>query len=434
VSGHGQKVLLQHLIHPDSLDLLAREGLAEEVIPTEALRPVYRFAMDYYHAGGRTKAPSRAAMLTAWEDLLADHEITFPEDPDDSIEWAVDDLKTSYVHRKFQQHLKAAAVLMSEAEGIDKIEALASIANDLVSLSMSMESHESAVEATEGMAERMDAYEAREATRGETRGMLFGLSEVDAHTNGIQPGELAVLAAGAKVGKSYLLDRVALREWQRGRNVALFTLENSVEMTMDRIACMATGVDSTRWQHGQCSPEEVDAVRRWISEVDRYNADLWVIQPKPGQRSVEHMVREAQLRGADSLLLDQLTFIEVPDTRVPRHQQIRDVTHALKTMISTGRDRLSCLLAHQISREGIKVARKVGYHEMEHLAESSEVERTADWVFSLYQGREMRQVGWALLQTLAARRADTRNWELNWQVSSGLVQVRREVLDLGGDE
>lgn len=430
MSAHGQKVLMQHLIHADSLDLLAREGMDAEVIPTEALRPVYIWAIDYFHASGRLKAPSKAALMSEFEDLLADHEVAFPEDPDDSIEWAVDDLKTTYVHRMFQTSLKAGALAMSEAQGTDKITTLAEIARDMVSLSMRMESRESAVEATEGMEERLDAYEARVAAGDEVRGLIFGLAEVDTHTHGIQPGELAVLAAGPKVGKSYYLDRVALREWQRGRNVALFTLENSVEMTMDRIACLATGVDSTRWQHGQCAPDEVDAVRRWISEVDRYDADLWVIQPRPGKRSAEQMVREAQLRGADSLLIDQLTFVEVIDTRRTRPEQIREVTHTLKTMISTGRDRLSCLLAHQINREGIKIARKVGYHEMEHLAEGSEVERTADWVFSLYQSREMRQVNWALLQILAARRADIRNWSLNWEVANGLVRVRSEVYDL----
>ena len=73
--------------------------------------------------------------------------------------------------------------------------------------------------------------------------------------------------------------------------------------------------------------------------------------------------------GPTVLIIDQLTFIEPPDERAAPHIQIRDITHDLKTLISTGRDKMPCLLAHQINREGVKAADKVGYLEMYHLAE-----------------------------------------------------------------
>lgn len=423
----GQRNLVQHLVDRDSLETLAREGLPEEVIPTEELRPVYRFALNYFHSSGRTKAPSVAAVRAEYGDLLDDHDVDLNEDPEDSVEWAIDDLKGTYVYAQTAKFNKRLAASMSEAETAERIEVVAEYATELVALSMQMESHDSQVDAREGMTEAMLRYEARAADRNQVYGIRFGLAMIDDFTRGVHDGELAVLAAGPKTGKSYFLDLVALREWQAGRTCVLYTLENSVEMTLDRIACLACNVDSRAWQHGEVTDHEIERVRGWIAEVEQSETPLHVISPEPGQRTVEAMVRKAQLLDADSLLIDQLTFIEPPDERAPRHIQIRDIMHTLKAMISTGRGRMPCLLAHQINREGVKAADKVGHLEMYHLAEGSEVERTADWVFGLYRSEAERAAGRAKFQTLASRREDNRHFELTWQIDIGFVNVRAEI-------
>jgi hypothetical protein len=58
--------------------------------------------------------------------------------------------------------------------------------------------------------------------------------------------------------------------------------------------------------------------------------------------------------GGDWLFLDQLRFIDPMDMKAPRYIQIREIMHQLKEMISTGRDQMPALLAHQISRDGLK--------------------------------------------------------------------------------
>lgn len=438
MTAYGQRTLIQHLLDRESLETLAREGLDIECIPDEELRKVYTFAVDYFHQSGRTKAPSLAAVRAEYGDLLDDREIDVNEDPEDSIEWAIDDLKGTYVFKQTQSFNKRFAAAMSEAEMQDRVEVSAEYATELVSLSMRMESHESKVDAREGMGERLLAYEARAADRDSVYGLRLGINgtpglggvpalSIDAYTRGIHPGELAVVAAGPKVGKSYLMCKVALTEWQAGRAAVLYTLENSVEMTLDRIACLATRVDSRKWAHGECDEHEIEQVRTWIAEAEGSDVPLHIIQPAPGQRTVEAMVRQAQLLDADSLLVDQLTFIEPQDERAPRHLQIREITHTLKAMISTGRGRMPCLLAHQINREGVKAADKSGMLEMHHLAEGSEVERTADWVFGLYRSQAERALNQTKFQTLAARREDTRNFQLGWNINAGFIGVRHEI-------
>jgi replicative DNA helicase len=423
----GQRTLIQHLTDVDSLDTIAREGLDIECVPTEDLRSVVVWALNYFHTSGRTKAPSVGALRGDFGDLLDEHDIDLDGDPEDSIEWAIDDLKGSYVFKQSQDLNKRFAADMSEADTGDRVEVLAEYAAEMVTLSMRLESHETKVDAREGMAERLQAYHDRVAAGEVIHGLRLGIREIDEYTRGIHDGELAVVAAGPKVGKSYMMDRIALSEWRANRAAALYTLENSIEMTLDRIACMATGVDSRSWQHGECTESQIELVRGFVEEITAADSPLYVMQPDPGQRGIQEMVRQAQLLDVDSILIDQLTFVEPEDERAPRHIQIRQMTHDLKAMISTGRQRMPALVAHQINREGVKAADKAGYLEMFHLAEGSEVERTADWVFGLYRSEMERAAGQAKFQTLAARREEARNFLMTWQIDTGFIRVRSEI-------
>lgn len=427
MTARGQQVLIQHLTDRDSLETIASEGLPEEVVPTEELRPVVAFSLDYFHRSGRTRAPSPGVLREEYGNLLDDHQIDLDSEPGDSVEWAIDDLKGTYTHKHVSGFNKRLAAAMAEAETADRMDVVSEYATELVALAMRMANNESRVDFREAIPDRLRAYEDRVLNREVIDGLRFGIREIDDYTRGIKDGELAVLAAGPKTGKSFFVDWVALQEWQAGRAPVLYTLENSVEMTLDRLACLATRVSARAWQHGQCSPEQIDLVRGWIEEVQSSETPLHIIQPEPGQRTVEAMVRQAQLLEADSLLIDQLTFIEPEDERAPRHLQIREITHRLKAMISTGRGRMPCLLAHQINREGVKAADKSGMLEMYHLAEGSEVERTADWVFGMYRSDAERAAQHLKFQTLASRRDDVRNFLLLWNIDIARILFRQEL-------
>lgn len=429
----GETTLIQHLVDADSIAVLAQEGIPADAIPTEELRPIIGWAVDYFFRSGRTRAPSVEALRavehgqSTFGDIIDDNEIPLGEEPEDSIEFALDDLRSSYVYRQTQTFNRDFASQMAEASSDERLEVLAAAATDLVSLSISLVRKDTAVDIRESMGESLFDYEARAENAGIISGMQFGLEAVDSHIYGIQPGELAIMAAGPKTGKSFMLAWVALKEWERGRSACLFTLENSVALTKDRIACMAVGVDSMRWQRGQCLPEEVEAVREWITDLEKSDTPLWIVQPDLGRRSIEHMVREAQVREVESLLIDQLTFVELPSERKPKHERIGEALHTLKGLISTGRDRMSTMMAHQINRDGVKAAEKVGYLEMYHMAEAAEVERTADIVVGAYASRDDLVAYRLKLQLLAARRVPLNAWDLDWMPFTGNINVRQEI-------
>jgi hypothetical protein len=259
MSAHGERTLMRHLLDPDSLATLTREGLPEECIPSEELRPIVQWAIDYYFRSGMSQAPSLQALRAqqkgnvTFGSILDDHEIGIEEDPADSIEWALDDLRADYVHKQTQVFNKNLATEMAGAAADEREDVLNAFATDLVALALSLVRKDQAVDVRERAQELLLAYEGREANRDVFQGMRTGLSEVDEHTYGIHDGEIAVFAAGPKTGKSFALGWAALAEHAAGRPTALFTLENRVQMTLDRLACMATGVNYTRWQRGPAS-------------------------------------------------------------------------------------------------------------------------------------------------------------------------------------
>jgi hypothetical protein len=234
-----------------------------------------------------------------------------------------------------------------------------------------------------------------------------------------------------KVGKSYFLDRVALHEWiNQKHDFVLYTLENTVQMTMNRIICLHLGINPRAWLHGEVAEEKVAQVRAFIADVmPTLPANLHVLAPTRGSRTPQMLVREARMLGVTRMAIDQLTHVEHPDPgRKPRHELFNENVHEFADLIKDGREPISLLVAHQINREGVKAAAKQGYLEMVHLAESAGVERAADWIFGLFQSHDERTQRLAKFQTLAARREDTKNWRITWDPDTSRIKTVAELV------
>lgn len=426
MASYAEQVLMSLLDDVDSVEALAKFDLPLEAIPTEELRPVVQWVIDYFFRSGRLKAPSKEAISATWGQVLEDAEVTLGDGTEtDDMEWVIDDLVQKYTELRAQQFNKAFGVKVFEAAPTEKVAAVHEAAYDLTRLALSMMSSADVTDILRGAETALRDHAARALAGHSVSGLITGLPEVDTHFGGIRDGEVCTFAAPPKTGKSYGLNRFAWENAVLGRTAVLFTLENSVQMTVDRIGCMALGIDPARWQRGDANEAEIGRMEIWINEVlPNLPGELHIIRPEPGKATMTAMVRQAEMLGCTALFIDQLTFVENPGgERKSRNENIREMMHDLKNLVSTGRHKMPAMVAHQINREGVKAARKLGYLDMEYLAEGSEVERTSDLVLSLYQSQENRAIYMALLQTLAARRSEYKNWNLNWNIGSGLVSV-----------
>lgn len=428
-----EDVLYASLTDVDALEQVVRIGLPEDCLPNVAMRDVYRWAVDYFHQTSQTQAPSREALMETWAQVLEDNQIELiPEDVErDDITWAVNALKVKRAEYEFQRWQLDAASALKEKPTTERLAEMYRQADVLNTFLAGLKDKTQEVEGVDGFTRSLAEYEQRAATAQQHRGMAFGIEAIDAYTYGIHEGELAVLAAGPKMGKSVTMAYVLLEEWKKKRRATYYTLENNLQMTYDRLVCIHLYVDHDRYRRGECTEEEVQRVRDFIAhrgeELREY---IRVIQPQRGQRKVQDIVRSARTLKTESLLIDQLTFMEASHRSIKGPDKITDIMHDLKDAIG-GQLGIPCLLAHQINREGMREAKKNGWLEMYMLAEGSEVERTADWAFGLYASSDERRAQMMKWQTMATRRgSENKNWRVGvWRPYLGQIEELEEIED-----
>ena len=227
---------------------------------------------------------------------------------------------------------------------------------------------------------------------------------------------------------SLLANRLALMEHDRGQVVVLFTLENSVAMTLDRIACISATVDSALWAQGKVEPEDLDRVQKIIAMFKESDTPLHILQPDRGHRSVEAMMRNAQALNADVVLIDQLTHIRHPAPRnKPRNEVVRDIMQDLAVYAQDPSYPLPVWVFAQVGRKGHEDATKRGYYAIDDFAESSETERSADVGFTILQTGDRALLHRALFQMVFARRVPLKWWEISWWTDYARLQVLHEM-------
>lgn len=421
----------RHLTDSDSMAYIVEANLAAEVLPTPELRPIYTYALDYYLGSHRERVVTMDALATyevsagvTLLHLLVDHEIALSP-PDMPISDVVEKLKATFITKEFLLWQKHWANQMAQSPMAERLPVAQEASVSLVRLSAALASTRAQVDARNALDGRLEAYEARSA--GYTSGALIGIEEVDNYFGGLQPGEVGLIGAFAKMGKSLFSVRMAYREHARAKVVVLYTLENSVPMTLDRIACVAAMVDTSAWAQGQVSVEDYERVRKYAEQMATSDVPLHVLQPSGEQRNVQSMVRHAQALDADVVIIDQLSHIRHPDPRnKPRNEIVRDIMQDLALYAQDPRQPLPIWVFAQIGRRGQDEAESRGYYKIDDFAESSETERSADIAFTLFQSGDRVQLHRALFQILFARRVPVKWWEIEWRTEYAYIKMLQE--------
>jgi replicative DNA helicase len=423
--------LYRHLTDSDSMAYIAEANLPLEVLPTPELRPVYSYALDYYLGSHREKVVSIDALATyevsagvTLLHLLVDHEVALTP-PDMPISDVVGKLKATFITKEFLLWQKTWANKMGQAAMAERLGVAQEAAVSLVRLSASLASTRAQVDARDALDGRLEAYQAR--SEGYSSGAMMGIPEVDSYFGGLQPGEVGLIGAFAKMGKSMFSNRMAWKEHLRGKVVVLYTLENSVAMTLDRIACVAAMVDTSAWAQGAVSTEDYERVQKYVEIMAESPTPLHVLQPSGDQRNVQSMVRQAQALDADEVIIDQLSHIRHPDPRnKPRNEIVREIMQDLALYAQDPRQPLPIWVFAQIGRRGQEEAEGRGYYRIDDFAESSETERSADIGFTLFQGGDRGRLHRALFQILFARRVPVKWWEVEWRTNYAHLKVTQE--------
>lgn len=219
-----------------------------------------------------------------------------------------------------------------------------------------------------------------------------GFGDLDKLINGFHPGEYIVLASRPGVGKSALglniLSDVVLRCHKRiggkPRVAALFSLEMSARMVVNRIMCAEAGVDNQRLRIGEMGDKDWDAL--WGSCEACSKTNLY-ISDKPDITFEDIRTKTLQLKavkGLDFLMIDSVQLLHLArwngDYR-DRTAELSEISYRLKLLARELN--VPVLVLSQLSRN--VEARNVKRPRLSDLRDCGSLEEDADLVFLLYR-------------------------------------------------
>lgn len=212
--------------------------------------------------------------------------------------------------------------------------------------------------------------------RGQSAGIMTGLSSFDGHIGGLFPSELIILAARPGVGKSALAMQWAYHVASKGRTVYFASLEMSRLELTTRLMCSLSGVNGKAIRTGTLTDDDsqrlanISSIAKDPMHIDD-DTELSVYD-------IRRAARRLKRSGLDLVVIDYLQLIRPEDFRVPRHEQVAQMSRRLKALSKELDVPVLCLC--QLNRQAANCK-----PELSHLRESGAIEQDADVVLLLHR-------------------------------------------------
>ena len=373
-------------------------GLKSDHFGSDLNKKVFEFMLDYWF-----KSDSKIA---ATYDVV---KYEFPSfkytDEEETLVWLIEKLKEKYKRNRSAEALEDIAILIDD----DKVDAAIKLmATQAHVITLSVTTRKSVSDMSTNIDERRRRYSERASFDGTVKGCPIGLPEVDSHTFGFLPGELWMGAGYAGTGKSWLLANAAISAAKAGWIPYIETLELPRKDIEDRIDALHSGLPYGPLSRGKLDREQVDRLK---ASQDELKNMLIVDEPPEDERTVQSLINRALQRGANYVLIDQLSFI---NGTKDYYRSVTDKTTEIMNDLKQSIDTIPALVAVQFNRE----SKKDGKGGLHHLADAAAIERVADGVFGLDQTKELSLNNMMELSLMKFRRGPKASWMLNWNLRS----------------
>lgn len=198
---------------------------------------------------------------------------------------------------------------------------------------------------------------------GKKTGIPSGFVQLDAITGGLLPGQSYLVYADTNVGKSVFVVNMVVSLAKRGVKCIYFDLENSMDMTVERMMYSANDgkVTLNEWRkavatkNSEFTDKHIDALEPYLGNVsvwdlnklnDRFGEILW--------EGVKKCSEEAIRGGAQVIVIDHLHYFSPGETD---HSVLGEVSRQLNNLAAIHNVAV-LLVAH--TRKGLAQSDKTG--------------------------------------------------------------------------
>ena len=223
---------------------------------------------------------------------------------------------------------------------------------------------------------RIEAHDGRALT-----GLETGYFELDEMTNGLQDGEMIIVAARPSMGKTALALNIAEHVAAANHQpVAVFSLEMGKQQLAQRLLCSRSGVDAQKVRRHQLGADEFGQLAMACGELSE--APLF-IDDTPGLTLLALRAKARRLvarHDIKAVFVDYLQLMTSPRSE-SRQQEVSTLSRGIKAMARELGLPVICLSQLNRSPEG----RDGHKPRMSDLRESGSIEQDADVVMLLHR-------------------------------------------------
>jgi replicative DNA helicase len=231
--------------------------------------------------------------------------------------------------------------------------------------------------------EVIDIIERLHAAKKEYTGVPSGFDDLDKLTSGFQASEFIVVGARPSMGKTALaLSMASNISIQNNTPAAFFTLEMSDMSLLMRLFSSESRINSNALRTGFLS-NNIDFPRLMEAAGRIYDAPLYIVDI-PNMKLLDLRAQARRLRAqqkVEIVFIDYLGLISSENSRIPRYEQIAEVSRSLKSLARELKIPVVALAQLTRAAEGEKP-------NLSSLRDSGSIEQDADVVMFLHRERE----------------------------------------------
>jgi replicative DNA helicase len=231
--------------------------------------------------------------------------------------------------------------------------------------------------------ERFEEIQRVHESRESVTGLSTGFIDLDKYTAGFHPGDLVIVAGRPSMGKtSFALNIAQHVALDSKRPVAIFSLEMSKELLVQRLLCSEAQVDAQKVRRGFTSAKDIERLTNaagLLSEAPVF------IDDTPAITTLDIRARARRLkveRDISMIVIDYLQLARTSDRVENRQQEISSISRSMKALAKELK--VPVVALSQLSR-AVEARGGDKRPMLSDLRESGAIEQDADLVLFLYR-------------------------------------------------
>lgn len=239
--------------------------------------------------------------------------------------------------------------------------------------------------ATEVARQFIESTEDRWKRNGELSGIPTGIPRLDSMTDGLQLGEMTLIAARPSIGKTAMATSIAAVACiERKVPTLLVTCEMSEKALMRRLVSTVASVPMQAIKTGQLNQNQMVKMTQAVTKISSSPLHFLDLSSNAKIGTITATVRRAARKhGVKLVILDYLQKVHASGKHEKRTYEVAEVSGALKACAVATQTAMLCLA--QLNRESEK--EKGRKPRLSDLADSGQIERDADTVCLLDRNR-----------------------------------------------